>query len=204
VYITLAVVDDRERSGSIQLRTGRYESIERGGWGSEDYFKPIRWTPSDDVEGRLRITRTRVRHGGDIIESVTGSGSRHAVEQEGDWRTFSFTAHRHADGTVDGQWQRIRRQDGNAADSKSHGVVSCFTIVGDEAWLGGYATSGLHSDRGVAWRVKDNGQGSKADPDRISLQWGDTGLGYRWQYCASTPADLELHDIDAGNIQIKP
>jgi hypothetical protein len=96
------------------------------------------------------------------VESVTGSGSRTVTEQEGDWRTFSFTARRHADGTVEGQWERIRRRSGSAADEKSRGVVTCFTIVDDQVWLGGYATKGLYSEpprSGVAWRVKDNGQG---------------------------------------------
>jgi hypothetical protein len=149
-----------------------------------------------------------------LVESVTGSGSRAAVEQAGDWRTFSFTAYRYADGTVKGQWERIRRQDGNAADSKSHGVVTCFTIVGDEAWLGGYATTGLGSDppdNGVAWRVRDNGQGKNAGPDQISLQWTYARPNYPAWYCANTPDDpgqpdhfLALNEIEAGDIKIRP
>lgn len=202
-FVTLVVIDEREYSATMQVSTGTYESVERGGW--QGYYKPIRITQTDDLAGKLRITRTKVSNGGRIVESVTGSGSRLAVEQEGDWRTFSFTALRHADGTVDGQWERIRRGDGNAADSKSHGVVTCFTIVGDEAWLGGYATSGLYGGRGVAWRVKDNGQGQSTDPDQISLQWTNMEPGNPAWYCARTPDDdgLELNDIKAGDIRIK-
>lgn len=205
-FVTLAVVDDRTYNASMQVSTGRYESIERGGWGG--YYKPIRVTPTTDLNGKLRITRTRVRDASRVIESVTGSGSRPAVEQEGDWRTFAFSAYRYGDGTVKGQWERIRRQDGNADDSKSHGVVTCFTIVGDEAWLGGYATSGLSSEppgNRVGWRIRDIGRGWKADPDQISLQWTGGGRDFHWWHCAQTldDPDLPLNDIEAGDIRIR-
>ena len=144
--------------------------------------------------------------GNPVVQSVTGSGSFTVEQQQGDWRTFSFTARRHADGTVKGQWDRIRRQAGNAAHSKSHGVVTCFTIMGDEAWLDGYATTGLWSDppnNEVRWRVKDNGQGKKADPDQISLQGVGWDPGSAVDYCANTPRGVLLNDIEAGNIQVK-
>jgi hypothetical protein len=210
-FVTLAVLDDRDFNASMQLSTGSYQSIERGGW--DGYYKPIRITPTTDLNGKLRITRTRVRNASQVVESVTGSGSRPAVEQEGDWRTFAFAAHRYGDGTIRGQWERIRRQDGNADDSKSHGVVTCFTVVGNEAWLGGYATSGVYSDpprNRVGWRVKDNSQGNTADPDEISLQWTQLGPNGPWWHCAETlddpdhPNFLPLNDIEAGDIRVRP
>jgi hypothetical protein len=182
-------------SACIEIDSGFYDSH----GGSPGHL--VKRVFSNDLEGKLRITRTRT-HKGRMRESVSGSGSRVVTEQEGDWRTFSFTARRHADGTVEGQWERIRREDGNAADSKSRGIVTCFTIVDNEAWLGGIATHGLYSDRGVAWRVKDNGPG-ETDTDQISLQITDVGLGYPAWYCARMPDDPELLDIEAGNIQIK-
>jgi hypothetical protein len=145
-----------------------------------------------------------------LVESVTGSGSRSVGEQQGDWRTFSFTAHRYADGSVRGQWERIRRQDGNAADSKSHGVVTCFTVDGNRAWLGGYATIGISSDppsNEVGWRVRDKGEGAGDPADQISLQWTGADPGFAASYCEDTPigpAGPPLRDIDAGNIQIRP
>ncbi len=159
-------------------------------------------TLTDDLQGKLRITRTRVHKGG-VVESVTGSG--HLTAALGDWRTFSFTARRYADGTVKGQWERARRQDGNAADSKSHGVVTCFTVVGDQAWIGGYATSGLHSDppNAVAWRVVDNSREESTGPDQISGQYWRAGRSYPASYCANTPEDPALTDIEAGSIQIR-
>jgi len=146
------------------------------------------------------------RPGNPVVESVTGSGSRTVTEQEGDWRTFSFTARRYADGTVAGEWERIRRPDGNAADTKSRGVVTCFTIVDNEVWLGGYATRGMYSDfpfKEVRWRVKDNGQGQGSAPDQISLQGIGQPLGSAAGFCHNRPTGLALHDIEAGNIEIR-
>ena len=162
-------------------------------------------TYTDDLQGKLRITRTRV-HRGAVVESVTGSGSRTITEMEGDWRTFSFTARRYEDGTVDGQWVRIRRRSGGAADETSQGVVTCFTIVDDEVWLGGFATEGLSSAppmTGVAWRVKDNGQGANRPADQISLQYTGVGMGYPAVYCANRPTEPDLNNIEAGDIRIK-
>jgi hypothetical protein len=155
---------------------------------------------TDDVQGKLRITRTRV-HKGRVVESVSGTGNYTTLQ--GDWRTFNFTARRYEDGTVDGQWERIRREDGNAADSKSHGIVTCLTVVGNEAWIGGITTSGLYStpSTGVAWRVLDTGEGNAAGPDGISTQY-TAGMSYPAWYCANTPADPVLNDVEAGNIRI--
>jgi hypothetical protein len=152
--------------------------------------------------GKLRVTRTRV-HRGSVVESVSGSGS--FTTADGDWRTFSFSARRHADGTVDGQWERIRRNEGNAADWKGSGVVTCFTVVDGEAWMGGVATNGLYSTpptNWVAWRVVDRGNGQAGVPDQISDQYtGGGGTLPAW-YCATRYAGPDLHDIEAGNITI--
>jgi hypothetical protein len=153
---------------------------------------------TDDTWGKLRITRTRVQKGA-VVESVAGSG--HYTTAQGDWRTFSFTARRWSDGTVDGQWERARREDGNAAGSRSRGIVTCFTVSGNEVWLGGVATDGMNSTppTAVAWRVVDNGQ---AAPDQMSAQYVGAGPSYPAAYCANLPAAPDLYDIEAGNIVI--
>ncbi len=145
---------------------------------------------------------------GRVVQSVTGSGSFAVVTQQGDWRTFAFTARRHADGSVAGQWERIRRQPGNASGTKSHGIVTCFTIIGNQAFLGGFATSGLFStppNNESAFRVVDNGQGANAPAaDQMSLEWVNAPPGFAAGYCADMPTDLALNDIQAGNIQVRP
>jgi hypothetical protein len=200
----LAVWDEYGGGGAaaaVEIRSGRYASHRSE---SGDHLL-MRQVFTDDLEGKLRITRTRVNGRGRVVESVTGSGSFTVVGQDGDWRTFAFIARRYADGTVDGQWQRVRRVDGNAAETHSEGVVTCFTIVGNRAWLGGYATSGIYSDppNGVAWRVEDNGQGKADDADRISLQNVARAEGYPASYCARAPGGPVWNEVEAGNITIK-
>jgi hypothetical protein len=68
--------------------------------------------------------------------------------------------------------------------------VTCFTIVANQAWLGGYATSGLFTEppnNGAIWRVVDNGQGATALADQISLQFVAPPPADVANYCATTP-----------------
>ena len=139
---------------------------------------------------------------------MSGSGSFIVSTPETqDWRSFAFTARRYADGTVEGEWQRVRRQDGNAAGSQAHGIVVCFTVVGNQAWIGGIATSGLYAeapDNGTVFRVQDNGEGANAAaPDRMSLEVVGVPAGLPPQYCQSQPRQPALFDLEAGNIQIR-
>ncbi len=143
---------------------------------------------------------------GPVVQSVSGSGS-FIVPGPNDRRTFSFTARRYADGSVEGDWERIRRGPGNAKETKSHGKVLCFTIVGNQAWIGGFATSGLFSTPGEnegGWRVVDNGEGKNALPDQMSLEFVGAATGFAEDYCANTPAAPALFTLEAGNIQIRP
>jgi hypothetical protein len=141
---------------------------------------------------------------GPVIESVTGSGS---LVFPNSHRTFSFTAHMYADGTVDGQWQRVNHSSNGQAHS--HGIVTCFDIDGNHARLGGFATSGVQSDppfNGVAWRVEDNGQGNNNPPDRISFQFvglNEEEFGDVSSYCSGEFGNIpELIEISAGNIKV--
>ena len=140
---------------------------------------------------------------GRLVQSVSGSGS---FTFAGNNRTFSFTARLHADGTVDGEWERVNHI-GNASQTKSHGEVTCFTIIGTQAWLGGLATSGLFSaapNNGVAWRVADNSEGANSPPDQITAQFVGLAPGVAAASCAATPATLALNNVEAGNIQVRP
>lgn len=137
-----------------------------------------------------------------VVERVQGGANFTAPD--GDLRTFAFSAVRYADGSVTGQWERIRRFGGNAASNKSHGVVTCFTVIGNNVWLGGYATSGNFTEPGfneVGWSVVDNGNGRNAPPDQMSLQRVARIPGFADRVCDQTP-DFFLFDIAAGNIII--
>jgi len=107
-----------------------------------------------------------------VVQSVTGSGQFTAG---GLLRIFAFIAVKRADGTVSGGWQ----QDNRAANVKTHGDVTCFTIIGTSAWIGGMAKRTDAPPGEVAWRVVDNGQGANAVPDQISLKFAGAGSGFR-------------------------
>ena len=138
---------------------------------------------------------------GRVAQSVTGSGS---FILGGNNRTFSFTARRHADGSVSGEWERVNHV-GNASQTKSHGQVTCFTISGNQARLGGFATSGIAPNLAALWHVADNGQGANSPPDQISAQFVGGGLGNVAPYCAGTLGNIPaLNNVVNGNIQVRP
>ncbi len=142
---------------------------------------------------------------GRVTQSVSGSGS---FIFGGSNRTFSFTAKLHADGSVDGQWERVNHL-GNASQTKSHGQITCFTIFnGNEARLAGFATSGAFStppNNAALWHVADNGQGANSPPDQISLQFVGVVPGNAALYCAGAFGNIPpaLNNV-VGDIKVRP
>jgi hypothetical protein len=128
-----------------------------------------------------------------LVASVTGHAN---LTHEGELRTFSFTARQYADGTIKGEWQRFTR----STNSKAHGDVTCLTVVGNEAWIGGITERTTTVGGEVGWRVVDNGEGSA--PDQMSLQFAGGGEGSADAYCAAGPAWPPLSDIEGGDIQV--
>jgi hypothetical protein len=136
---------------------------------------------------------------GPIVESVTGSG--HVYRPFWDvWRTFSVAAIKRGDGTVRGNLQIANHGDFPYADSR--GPVTCFTVDGNQAWIGSIILRSLDpADIGleIALRVVDNGEGSDADPDQISTAYE---VESAQQFCADTPDWPPLRPIEAGSIQV--
>ncbi len=128
------------------------------------------------------------------MEKVTGSGH---FTRGGQLRTFSFSAVKRADGTVTGEWQRFAR----AAGAKAHGDVTCFTVAGNQAWLGGVVERTTTIPGEVGWTVIDNGEGANSAPDQISLQNVGGGPGFADAFCGAQPPRT-MFDIEKGNIQI--
>ena len=135
-----------------------------------------------------------------VLRSVTGSG--HFTTASGELRTFSFSAREHADGTVKGEFQGLNR----AIDVRAHGDITCFTIVGNTAWIGGSIEQFPSDPSSVGldafWQVVDNGQGANAAPDQISRASVLAPGGAAIQ-CANTP-NLGLNNVEAGNIHVRP
>lgn len=156
---------------------------------------------------------------GEVVEMVTGSG--HFVTQPpalvpGNWRTFSMTATKTADGSVKGSFQRVVHPTGGGPAEVLHGTITCFTIIGNTVWVGGHREDYDPTD--VAWQVVDNGQGSGDPPDLVGLHieaalWGYPG-GFAEEFCETTPTELDfgpygilplsvlLTPVKGGNVQI--
>jgi hypothetical protein len=144
----------------------------------------------------------------DVVEAVSGSG--HFMMPRG-LSTFSFHAVRYEDGTVEGRWQHRRHYE-QGAGAKRKGYVTCFSIVGNRAWLGGivdHANNPTVVDRWTRMTVIDNGEGKKAEPDMVSTpNW--TPVDHIPQaeelaaaFCEEMPEDMAYQPIIAGNAQIK-
>jgi hypothetical protein len=91
--------------------------------------------------------------------------------------TYAFSAVRHWDGRVTGEWQVkdiCVPPPFEAGTFRTHGDVTCFTILpdGKTARLGGVVEKstwpGVEEGQDAAWTVRDNSQGSKEPPDDAS------------------------------------
>lgn len=131
-------------------------------------------------------------HAGPVIESASGGAN---VRLDGVKRTLSFHANKRADGSVHGRFELVKHPGG------ARGEVTCLTVVGSEAWIGGVATDG----RVFGWQVLDGGEGVDAGTDRVSWlhSWPNyAGTGFSDWFCASRPSVLAF-DVNAGNVQVK-
>lgn len=156
-----------------------------------------------------------------VVEQINGSG--HYVTpanalQPDRWRVFTMSARKMADGTVEGSFNRVVHVKGSAPERES-GIITCFTIVGNIAWIGGHTDGADGSE--VAWQVMDNGEGKEAPADEVGLQFGPASfpilpVGFAQDFCDDTPAGLDFGDpygyvplfairvpVEDGNIQIR-
>jgi hypothetical protein len=137
---------------------------------------------------------------GPVVQSATGAGH---FTVGGDLRTFSFTALKYADGTVQGQYELFSR----SAGTRIHGDVVCLSVVGNHAWVGG---SQDHSIDDVAFppglengfQTVDNGEGTSDPPDQLSLMFINAPAGFAQAYCDAQADAPPLNDIEGGNIQV--
>ena len=101
-----------------------------------------------------------------VVNSATGSGHRISG---GEFRSFSFSATRYADGTATGQAQVNVR----SLDAFAHIAIDCLTVDGNIAHMSGVVThtsdpTVFLTDEQVHFAVEDNGQGANEPPDRVT------------------------------------
>jgi len=115
-----------------------------------------------------------------------------------DSRHFSFHANTMPDNSVQGSGVLTYTANG----LKIHFNIDCLTITGTTATMSGVITKDDIAER-VGWhirfKVQDNGEGSNATPDQMSLM----NLGPTLPAC-NDPFSIGLAPIEGGNIQVKP
>lgn len=135
---------------------------------------------------------------GHPTQAVKGSG--HFTEAGGQ-RTFAFNAERYGDGSVRGEIQLISRR----LDRVVHGTVTCVTVFGSAAWLGGIIdrdNSGVTTGREFGFRVVDLAQSPGGSPDLLSLVNAPPTPGYAQGYCDTAPFFPPLIATESGEITV--
>jgi hypothetical protein len=136
-------------------------------------------------------------------QQVTGSIFINLVEFGGAPQRMSFSAIRHRDGRVTGQFQIFSSQEPGI---RIHGIVTCLGIDGNLARLGGVITrsSPPGFESAGFWRVVDNGEGHHAPPDLSSDLFAFTPPEIVEEFCAVGFDFPPLLPSPQGNIQVRP
>ncbi|HEU4746999.1 MAG TPA: hypothetical protein VFS56_00750 [Gemmatimonadaceae bacterium] len=138
----------------------------------------------------------------DNAAGPSASGQAIVLQQPtGALRNFAFHARRMPDGTVAGEYENHNRQ----GAATNHGDVDCLRFVGTNvAVMSGTITRHtnplLEGGRSI-FTVQDNGEGSGAAPDKVSVLWlfpaGST-------VDCQTFAPLANLPLIGGNIRVDP
>lgn len=169
-------------------------------------FRPLVWgsgdgTWNDQYGGDLNeVTGYVVEY--DCPTAVTGGYVSFSDTEHGN---AAFTAHKDADTSVKGQAE-VHFYGG----TNVHIDVTCVSIWGDDAWLGGVTTRSNNDAYPVGvewrWRVRDNGQGAAADQDQEGYYFYPGNPEFPLaRTCALNPvggANGALFEITGGNIKI--
>ena len=160
----------------------------------------------DAVEHELEdIDRSSIGDRGN--QSATGHAN---TRPAGELRTFSFSAVRHKDGTVTGQFQLNNR----ATDVVIHGEVTCLLAIArphqGAAFMGGVVTRvegdapGFFDGRPVMFSAFDNGEGANELPDEITGLVATTPETVARQCAFGLRVGTGPMPIEDGNIQVRP
>jgi hypothetical protein len=139
--------------------------------------------------------------GGPVIGSATGSG--HMVRPDGTFRSFSFAAVEHADGTVRGQLQLNSR----GFDVFVHIAIDCLRVEGNIAYMSGLITHSSNPDEAFVgelnrWAVQDNGEGARAAADLVSSIPENEGNADE-KTCEDDNSDRPLNRVvQRGNVRV--
>lgn len=165
--------------------------------------------PAPSIEARGHeledVDRSSLRHRGN--QSATGHANQTVA---GELRTFSFSAIRHQDGSVTGQFQLHNRASGVVI----HGEVTCLLAIArphqGAAFMGGVVTRldgdapGWFVGRPVMFSAFDNGEGANAPPDLLTPLVATTPEVVARQCALGLRVGGGPTPVEGGNIQVRP
>jgi hypothetical protein len=136
-----------------------------------------------------------------IVNSATGSG--HDVRPDGTFRSFSFSARKYANGSVNGELQLNSR----AFDVFVHINIDCLRVEGNTAFMSGRITFSSNFAEGVPGElnrviVVDNGEGHGVI-DQISRIPANPNNDPTTCLDADQDDLFPLRDVDRGNVQVR-
>jgi hypothetical protein len=116
---------------------------------------------------------------------------------------LAYRAVKLSDGTVRGHWSYHYYEAG--VETTFSGPISCLTVHGDRAWVGGPITQSSDPTQigsGGWWQIADNGTGPHpVIPDRTTF----VGIGTLEQtqaYCDTAPEPRFIFDVQQGGVRV--
>ena len=148
------------------------------------------------------LIASAVRPSFSVGAPIVVSGSGHIEAGDG-LRNLTFHAVKHPDGSVSGSYQ-IRRTDLGVGFTVD---VKCLTVVGNGAWIGGLIASATQAGVNVGtvsyFYAFDNGEGSDAPPDIVSIARINDVPAALEEFCTELPQILPPRNVLFGNVQIR-
>lgn len=136
-----------------------------------------------------------------VVERVTGSAHR---MPGGAPAILNFSATKRVDGTVQGEY--YFRALGTDPDQWLRVRVTCMTVVdGNKAWVAGITVDAFLPfliGRVSYFYAFDNGEGTNADADVVSLVRANDVAGADQEFCTTLPTVLPNAEVLRGNVQI--
>jgi len=133
---------------------------------------------------------------------IVVSGSGHIEAGDG-LRNFTFHAVQRPDGSVEGSYQILRTDLGTGFTVD----VSCLSVVGNGAWVAGHIATTTQPGVVVGsvsyFYAFDNGEGSDASPDIVSIARINDLPGRDVEFCTNHPQVLPPRVVQMGNVQIR-
>lgn len=149
-------------------------------------------------------------HGHRVVLEVKGRADHtRIVGVDTAMTLFRFHMEKKANGKTSGRYY----YNFQAAGFAVRGPVTCVTVKGNQAWVGGTVESVESADPTrqdlvgleMWWRSVDNGHGRHAAPD------SSTGLGFAFaggtitaeSWCNDQPLSLVIREVERGDVKIK-